>query len=529
MKQRKLALSLLGIVLLPLVLLGWQSWQRQQDSVHMQQVQAQQLADLRLQQVAGQVQAYFSELAQQLQQQVSTRPEQLAQDLRQDGRIQQIFVVDTQRQQRLWPAADVELSQQEQQFLQRWQHVWQDPQLLLSQQAYSQAELSPNSLSSRRSIKAALAPLDKQGWYSSYWQEGIHILYWSWQDEQRLVGIELELARVKADLISLLPDTAADKSQNHQMRLLDTQGQVVYQWGLAPALKQPSLQQTQLLQQPLSTWSLSYHAKLALSGERYILLWLFIGVALLISGLGYFLYREQSREIRLAQQRVQFVSQVSHELKTPLTNVRMYAELLEDTLEDEPQQQRYLHIIVDESQRLTRLIQNVLNFSRQPRLHVQAVCPHRVIRQVAEHFRPSLQAKGMALTLDLQAQSTVLADTDALEQILNNLLSNAEKYASQGQQVQIISRDVRQQVSIQVRDFGEGISPRERKRIFQPFYRIHNQLSEGVSGTGIGLTIAQQQAERLGGSLQLVVVEQGACFELRLAKGGKDENSDCGG
>jgi len=91
-----------------------------------------------------------------------------------------------------------------------------------------------------------------------------------------------------------------------------------------------------------------------------------------------------------------------------------------------------------------------------------------------------------------------------------------EKYAADGKQVDISSAIDQQQFSLKIRDYGKGIARSERKRIFQPFYRINNQLTEGVSGTGIGLAIAKQQAELLGGSLEIVNVSQGTCFQLKL-------------
>ncbi|MEH6454952.1 MAG: ATP-binding protein, partial [Cocleimonas sp.] len=107
-------------------------------------------------------------------------------------------------------------------------------------------------------------------------------------------------------------------------------------------------------------------------------------------------------------------------------------------------------------------------------------------------------------------------DPDILEQILNNLLSNVEKYASSGKRLDINSEIKNNQFVVRIRDYGSGISRAERKHIFKPFYRIDDKITEGVSGTGIGLTIARQQAEYLGGSLEYIDVSEGACFELKL-------------
>ncbi len=330
----------------------------------------------------------------------------------------------------------------------------------------------------------------------------------------------MEPVRVKADLISRLPDTIpGDESSDFRLRLLDTAGQVVYQWGnyqLGSSKDVP--QQKRPLSYPLSSWALEYHGEpfnqSALS--RYTLLLTFLGFAFLISALAWFLYREQTREMRLAEQRVQFVSQVSHELKTPLTNIRMYAELLEDEVEHEEKPQRYVRVITDESKRLSRLISNVLNFSRAPRIHKRVLYPDDVVRQSIEHFAPSLKAKQIDLSLDLNADREITSDPDILEQVLNNLLSNVEKYAATGKRLDIKSEIKGDRYCLSVRDYGDGISKSQRKHIFKPFYRINDKLTEGVSGTGIGLTIARQQAQYLGGSLEYIEVSQGACFELRI-------------
>ncbi|MEZ5582474.1 MAG: HAMP domain-containing sensor histidine kinase [Candidatus Competibacteraceae bacterium] len=211
------------------------------------------------------------------------------------------------------------------------------------------------------------------------------------------------------------------------------------------------------------------------------------------------------RELRLARQRVNFVNQVSHELKTPLTNIRLYAEMLdEDLAEDDTQARRYLDIIVGESQRLSRLITNVLSFARQQRgqsrLHLRPGRVDDVIAAVLAAFRPALAEKGMTVEWQGKADRWVKLDPDALEQMLNNLLSNAEKYAANSGTLHITSQQTDDEATLYIRDRGPGIAKRERHRVFQAFYRSESRLNEGVSGTGIGLTIARDLA-RLHGEI----------------------------
>ncbi len=532
MPQRKLLIILSLIVLLPLIFLSWQSWKISRDNHQVNNARFEQLISSRLDKVDALVQAYFDETQLTLSlliPQWKLDTNSIRKITNSNGTIRQIFVID-KKYKRQFPANNIPLTSNESALIQRLSAIWRDPQMLFSNQSeqlleeQTQAKMKSRSFSNKRiASKGFTSNLPKNvlqhGWYLWHWEGGANLIYWQQNNQQQIIGVELEPVRIKSDLISRLPNTVSDNANadNFRLRVLDTAGQIIYQWGAFSPSNTQALQQHSL-SYPLSSWSVEYYgaaySPAALS--RYSLLLTLAGFALLISTLAWFLYREQTREIRLATQRVQFVSQVSHELKTPLTNIRLYAEMLEDQLDNDPQQQRYLQVITDESQRLSRLIANVLNFSRKPRLHKREFDVNAVIQQSIAHFKPSFAAKSIQLNLDLQAKGSLFSDPDALEQIINNLLSNVEKYAVNGKQVDISSSIEDQKFSLKVRDYGKGIARSERKRIFQPFYRINNQLTEGVSGTGIGLAIAKQQAELLGGSLELIAVDKGACFQLKL-------------
>lgn len=596
--QKKLITILGLIVVLPLLLLAWQGWKINQDNKQLNSARFDSLVSARLSQVDTIIQSYFEEMQIKwgLQiQQWNLSNNEIRKRIDDNGKIRQIFVIDA-RNKRQFPPRNAAVTQSEQTFVDRLELIWQDPQMLITNQSnqiefgekpeqqiaantkknsrFASPSVSSYSSSTNESsdaivladrelkglenvkveeqiaVQAELAPVAKtapskisrksksrvttsissnktnqQGWYMWHWGSDSNLIFWQLKANGTIVGVEMEPVRVKADLISRLPDTVpGDESSDFRLRLLDTAGQVVYQWGnyqLSTSKDVP--QQKRPLSYPLSSWALEYHGEpfnqSALS--RYTLLLTFLGFAFLISALAWFLYREQTREMRLAEQRVQFVSQVSHELKTPLTNIRMYAELLEDKLEDqlgeeEQQPKRYVQVITDESKRLSRLISNVLNFSRAPRIHKRDIYPDDVVRQSIEHFAPSLEAKQIVLEVALTADQEITSDPDILEQVLNNLLSNVEKYAASGKRLDIKSEIKDEQYRLYVRDYGDGISKSERKHIFKPFYRINDKLTEGVSGTGIGLTIARQQAQHLGGSLGYIEVDQGACFEMRI-------------
>ncbi len=152
----------------------------------------------------------------------------------------------------------------------------------------------------------------------------------------------------------------------------------------------------------------------------------------------------------------------------------------------------------------------------QLRLSLQTAVVDEVIARCAAAFKPALDGKAISVQLDLHASVLVSFDPEALEQILNNLISNVEKYAASGGALRIESSQDGDFSTIDVRDFGPGIAARERKRIFDPFYRVSSKLSDGVAGTGIGLDIARQLARLHGGDVTLLNVANGACFRVTL-------------
>jgi signal transduction histidine kinase len=247
------------------------------------------------------------------------------------------------------------------------------------------------------------------------------------------------------------------------------------------------------------------------------------GVAVLVVGLAIHVYRESRREFVEAETRVSFVNQVSHELKTPLTNVRMYAELLEAEVAEEPVAARYAGVIVGEAQRLSRLIGNVLAFARHERheLHLRRRdgILDEVVARVLATFGPALAARGIAIEATLQAPELCQLDADACEQILGNLLSNIEKYAAEGGVARVTTARRGGFAYLLVADRGPGVPAAARQRIFRPFFRISNALTDGVSGAGLGLTIARELARLHGGDLVLRESAAGAVFEARLAVG----------
>jgi len=258
-----------------------------------------------------------------------------------------------------------------------------------------------------------------------------------------------------------------------------------------------------------------------------ITLGLLIGVLVLAIVIGsWLIVRSLNVELTIARQKTDFVSNVSHELKTPLTSIRMFSELLaEGRVADTAKQRSYLQIITAEAARLTRLINNVLDFSRMERgekkYHFQPCDLAEVVRMAAETFRPHLEANGFRFDCEVPAEPVpVHGDADALSQIVVNLLSNAEKYSNGGKEITLQlspQRSPLPHAAVKVLDRGSGVPRGCEEKVFEKFYRAHDSLSSGIQGSGLGLTIARQIARAHGGD---VVYEQrdggGSCFVLRL-------------
>jgi signal transduction histidine kinase len=242
------------------------------------------------------------------------------------------------------------------------------------------------------------------------------------------------------------------------------------------------------------------------------------------------------QQLTLARQKTDFVSNVSHELKTPLTSIRMFSELLsEGKVADETQRKHFLQIISGETARLTRLINNVLDFARiergEKKYNFERCDLKEVVRDTVESYRPQLESKGFMLNLSLPAEKIeVNADCDALAQVLVNLLSNAEKYSASGKEIAVELRRQRDENSshvlmsphpivaeLRVLDRGPGVPRGTEEKIFEQFYRANDSLSSGIQGSGLGLTLARQIARAHGGDVRYEGREGGgSCFVLTM-------------
>jgi signal transduction histidine kinase len=506
----KLIVILTLIVLLPLAALGWLGWRmaRQEREVvenRYREVLMGRLRDINAI-VLRSLEKQETELLRLLDRE-SYETAELRELARQSPFIHALFVLNPAGE-RQHPPPDGPLTDSEREFLARSGQIWRDKHLF-----YNSSEGGKDS---------------SNGWYTWYWGNGVNLIFWVRDALGRVIGAEYDRSRLLADIVGELPnsDPSDPNLQQGRIVLSGGDGAAVYQWG-AYAPKQAEQPRVRLdLDHPLDSWSLHYFAPAdgdAVLG-RSLLFNLAAGMSALVlalAGLGLYFYRESTRDIREAAERVSFVNQVSHELKTPLTNIRMYAELLEQSLAESDQKSaQHLGVIVSESQRLSRLIGNVLTFARKQNdklvLHTAAGNIDRCIQFVLDHFTAALESKGIKTVFHGGADALVEFDRDALEQILGNLVTNVEKYAATGGVLEVTSRQNGSTTSIVVADRGPGIPRGQEEKIFEPFYRLSNKLSDGVTGAGIGLSIARDLARKHGGDLKASASEAGARFALIL-------------
>jgi len=373
-----------------------------------------------------------------------------------------------------------------------------------------------------------------EGTLARFVDNKLNVLLWyrSLRAPQLVFGAQVALPSLIAGLQTLVQQLEPALRQEICVALLDDTAKPVARShpGFHAAWKRPFVATE--IGETLPHWEVAVYllnpAKLMKSARTLKLtLGLLIGILVLAIGIGsWLIVSDLKRQLTLARQKTDFVSNVSHELKTPLTSIRMFSELLaEGRVTDPAKQSSYLAIISAETARLTRLINNVLDFARvgrgEKKYSFQKCDLVSVLRETAETFRPHLEANGFHFECQLpESPLFINADRDALAQVLVNLLSNAEKYADSRKEVAVTVEHQTTPlpyVEVKVLDRGLGVPNGCEQKIFEQFYRAHDALSSGIQGSGLGLTLARQIARAHGGDVVYQPREGGgSCFILRL-------------
>lgn len=352
-----------------------------------------------------------------------------------------------------------------------------------------------------------------QGILARFVEDKLQVLFWTRPDPKSdwLFGIMIrpdQLNEIAREAIqSVTPDDAIqlailnDKSrpvarvpdgfeENWKRPFVATEiGELLPHWEVALYLANPG-QITQSAQ--LVTVTLIFLIALAL--------------AAILAG-WYFVSADTRRQLSLAQKKTDFVSNVSHELKTPLTSIRMFADLLAEGRVKEPEKrERYLRIISGESERLTRLVNNVLDFARLERnrkvYEMREVEMHSEVDRIWETEGGRLREAGFQVKWDAApGPYPMVCDKDAVSQVLVNLISNSEKYATRRKEIELHTSVEDGSFIAEIHDRGLGVPRGLEEKIFDAFFRADDSLASGVQGSGLGLTLARRIARDHSGDL----------------------------
>ena len=272
------------------------------------------------------------------------------------------------------------------------------------------------------------------------------------------------------------------------------------------------------------------------SSKYFMMLTVFILCALIFTGITA-VYRFSSSRLKNVQQRVGFVTNVSHELKTPLTSIRMYSEMMAEGFQKDPAKiQKYSGYIASESQRLTRLINNVLDFAKlekgTKRYNPERCNINEIVKKVIPVFKEDFEKNSFVFETDISKEALYAdCDKEGIIQVLINLLSNVQKYSDDEKYIKISTLSEDSNILVNIEDRGKGIHKKYRKKIFRDFYRIDSSITSDSKGTGLGLAIAKKIMKQNSGDLVFSPVDRsrfsaGSIFSLVIPCAEKYDNTD---
>ncbi len=398
----------------------------------------------------------------------------------------------------------------------------------------ARARPNPKHAEANQSVAELFGSTDG-GWLPWFTDNRLYLIGWAKPSDRDLVwGVEMELATLLSRLIIDLPIVSGDRAA---YALQDSTGRILHQWGDAGLDELTGAKLTASLGPVLPHWQVAVFFSDGLigpvTGQGYMILSGLLVMAVIAAILfgGILLYRDAARNRREAERKTTFVANVSHELKTPLTSIRMYAELIRDGRVKSPEKQKsYIQVIVDESRRLGRLVNNLLDFSRIERgrktYRLASLDLSSFLLEFDHVHRIRIENEGIDFTIKKSPEAVhVITDRDVIEQVLLNLVDNVIKYAISGKELTISLNHNTLGVEIHVLDRGPGISAKNRRRVFEKYYRADNSLTAEQPGSGLGLSIARHLMRDLGGDLVNEEREDGgACFKMIIAKDGKTSN-----
>ena len=268
-------------------------------------------------------------------------------------------------------------------------------------------------------------------------------------------------------------------------------------------------------------------------GDRFVRTsFLILGtLSVLLAGGIFLTYRNISREMALARLKSDFVSNVSHELRTPLSLIRLYAETLEMGRLTSPEKyQEYYQIIRKESERLTSLINNILDFSRieagRKEYDFRETDLRELVSNTLESYRYQIEQHGFTFEENIEPVPPLRVDREAMARSLVNLVNNALKYSQDQKYIGVNLYRANGAVKLEVIDHGIGIPPQEHGKIFEKFYRVGDPLVHNTKGSGLGLSLVRHIVQAHGGEVAVDSVPgRGSKFTIVLPVMAKDNGN----
>jgi signal transduction histidine kinase len=377
---------------------------------------------------------------------------------------------------------------------------------------------------SKNSSFAEITSRSRDGLLPYITDYGLEILFWKRVSDASFTGCALRMDVLRGMIADAIPDII---SEARILTVLDDAGNPIVapdalspppDWSrpfvareISPAL--PRWEAAAWLTDPEEIASRANYARMVVWVQVAIL-----GSVIIIGSL--VVIRTMSYEMRMASRKTTFVANVSHELKTPLTSIRLYAELLlSGKQRDEERKREYLRTMMSETDRLSRLVDNVLSFSRKKKekFSSEKLSLYEIARETMSQLEPHLLKLGFSVSCSGDRDIAVLGDREALKQVIVNLVSNAEKYSGGAGEISVECLQSGKRAMISVADRGIGVAPGMAEKIFQEFVRGDDSLTSPVNGTGLGLSIARDIARRHGGDVTYAPREgNGSVFTLVL-------------
>jgi signal transduction histidine kinase len=279
----------------------------------------------------------------------------------------------------------------------------------------------------------------------------------------------------------------------------------------------------------LPSWSLTFYPEYTgLFNSLFrpgagVFLYIFIAIVVILAFGLFFTLQTVNNELHLSKMKSYFMSTVSHEFKSPLTSIRQMAEMLvHGRVPSTERQHKYHTTILQQSERLSHLIDNILNFSKMEegqkvfRFEKADITP--VVKNVVESFKDHTALQGFNIDISIPVSvPEIVFDREAMEQVIHNLLDNACKYSGDSRKIEIQLLSKGKNIIINVRDHGIGIRKEDQDKIFSRFYRAGEDLTQTVKGSGIGLTIVKQIVEAHNGTIDVEsAIGKGSSFSVIL-------------